>query len=228
MTGEDPIDVPYCDEDLRLIALLPHTLAVRFFQSVLEPVASGAGLRLFSDNPVRYVHPELQEERDYGPDIVLAGGSAGERTLAAHLRLVIEVVSTQDSRKERKDTVFTPSLNLANDVPEFALFFPDVWDSRSFELHVRDPNLRCYRPVAADAQGRWESSSVPGLAFVLLPRTEWREGRKLDGYWRGQRVADAEEARAELARQRQSAEEHERRAEALAAKLRALGIDPDA
>ena len=41
---------------------------------------------------------------------------------------MLEVVSTDDRRKERKDTVVMRALNEYNEVDEFVLYFPDIED----------------------------------------------------------------------------------------------------
>ncbi|MBI2377807.1 MAG: Uma2 family endonuclease [Deltaproteobacteria bacterium] len=253
--GTEPLDIPYCDEELRLIALEPHALAIRFF-STLDYVADATGLKLISDQPVRYERIDDVGEKDYGLDLALSKKVSSERQLASDLLLVLEVVSTQDSRKEKKDTIFNKVLNEQNGVPELYLFFPDGRDERSIVMYQLDERSHAYVSVVPDAEGRLVSRSVPGLSFVLLPRAQWRDGRKLELWFRGERLlptgeairrAQAEQARAEDEKARAEdekaraedekaraedekarAEDEKARADRLAAQLRALGVDPDA
>ncbi|MBI2375802.1 MAG: Uma2 family endonuclease [Deltaproteobacteria bacterium] len=254
VTGSEPIDVPYCDEELRLIALPPHNTAIHFFRYTLKALSERRGLAYLSDNPVTYVHPTEELERIYAPDVGLAREHDRSATNASDLCLVLEVVSTQDKRKELKDTVFNRALNEWNGVPEFGLFFPDRWDSRCFQLFSLDPSTGEYVEIQ-ESTGGWVSAAIPGLVFRRLPKSEWRDGLKLEvlengipipnpektqvAYHNALRVAEAAKQaeseatrRAEQEKQRaeqekQRAEQEKQRAERLAAKLRAAGIDPE-
>jgi len=237
----DPVDgIPYFDEELDVPQSRPHRVMVGEVMPVLASIAEEAGLTFLSDESIWYLHPETDEQRVYYGDCVLARVADVSRITAEDLVLVLEIVSTNDRRKELKDIHFQRLLNERNEVPEFALVFPDADDARA---------LRWFRLV----DGRYEehdvapgghvtSREIPELELRVLPREQWAPGKKIAVYFRGEhrpslageraRAEEArarlEEARARLEEARARPEEARARAERLAAQLRALGIEPDA
>lgn len=223
---------PYFDEELGVPQSKAHRVMVVETSAVLAAVAEEADLSYLSDEPIWYLHPETDEQKAYFGDCVLGHPVQTSRITAEDVLFVLEVVSTLDRRKELKDTRFQRLLNEYNAVPEFALAFPELEDARAltfcrlvdgeYQEHVLGPGAS----VA--------SASVPGLELRVLPREGWREGHKVDVYYRGQlrpRLA-AERERAEQERERaeqerERAEQERERAERLAARLRALGVEPD-
>lgn len=84
----------------------------------------------------------------------------------------------------------------------------------------RTPSDRAYQERVAAPESIIASESVPGLEFRVRPESAWRFGSKVDVFFQGQR-------RAPLAEERARAEQEKARADRLAERLRAAGIDPD-
>ncbi|MGE0787644.1 MAG: hypothetical protein AB7S26_18355 [Sandaracinaceae bacterium] len=237
---------PYYDEELGVPQSKAHRIMAVETSAVLAAVCREAGLSYLSDEPIWYLHPESDEQKAYFGDCVIGKPVDSARIVASDLLFVLEVVSTQDRRKELKDTRFQRLLNEYNAVPEFALAFPEPDDARAltfcrlvdgeYHEHVLGPGAR----VA--------SASVPGLELAVLAREQWSEGHKVDVYYRGERRprlageraraeqererAEQERERAEQERERaeqerERAEQERERADRLAERLRALGVDPD-
>jgi len=68
------------------------------------------------------------KQKQFYPDFLLARADTPKKVTADDLLFVLEVVSTDDRRKERKDTVVMRALNEYNEVDEFVLYFPDIED----------------------------------------------------------------------------------------------------
>lgn len=244
---ETPTGTPYFDEELGVPQKSPHRIMATETAAVMAELARELGLAFLSDEPIWYLHPETDEQRTFYGDCVLARIADTTSITAEAVLVAMEVGTTHDRRKELKDTRFQRLLNEYNRVPEFALLFPDLDDSRALTWCrlVGDQ----YEEHAVAPGGRVFSESVPGLELRVLPRERWTPGYKVDVYHQGvlrprlagerQRAeserqrAEAEHQRAEAERQRAEAEhkraEAEReRAERLAARLRELGIDPEA
>ena len=217
---------PYFDEELKVPQGREHRRTVYSLGPVLEMIAEEAGLPFLSDHPIWYLHPETDEQKTYYGDLVLARPVDVTRITAADLLMVIEVVTTTNRKKEVKDTVFQRAVNEYNGVPEFGLIFPDVDDGRSLSWFTLDEGSGRYIEVTLSPGSAIEPRALPGLEIRVMPRSEWRPGKKLELYYRGQRryYPDEDRARAEQADAR--AEKERRRAEELEAKLKELGIDP--
>ena len=224
---------PYFDEGLQVAQSTAHRIMAVELSGILATVAAEVELTYLSDEPIWYIPPEIEEQRAYYGDVVLAHGVDSMRITANDLLFVMEIVSTNDRRKELKDTVFKRFLNEYNDVPEFALAFPEVDDPRALvwcELvdgeyleHVVGPGAHV------------ESRTIPGLELKVLPRKDWRPGHKFDVFYRGELRAGyaeertrAEQEKARAEREKARAEREKARAEALARRLRELGVDPEA
>ena len=247
--------IPYFDEELQLPASEAHRTAVFELGTILETLATESGLRFASDHPIWYFHPETDEQRWFCGDLVITRPVEVIRITAEDLLVVIEVVSTQDRRKEIKDSVFQRAVNEYNGVPEFGLLFPDVGDGRSLVWFTLDQKTGRYDEVSLSPGGEVEVAGLPGVTLRVKPVADWEPGRKLEVRFNGKlqrplrqereraeaerERAEAEHERAEAERERAEAEreraeaEHERaeaereRAERLAEKLRSMGIDPD-
>lgn len=200
--------------------------------SILAAVAEEAGFRFLSDQPIWYLDPDTDLQRAYYGDWVIAERVRPERITARDLKLVIEVVSTNDRRKEIKDTGFQRVLNEYNRVPEFGLVFPEGDDSRALRWFTLEGDH--YREITVSAGGELHVEGVPGLVLRVRPQRDWSEGGKIDVLYRGklrpplvQERARAEAERARADEEAARADEERARAERLAARLRALGIDPD-
>lgn len=213
------------DEKLNVAQSAAHRIMVGETIPILASIAEESGLLFLSDEPIWYLHPETDEQKPYYGDLVLARAVDRARITASDLLIAIEVVSTYDRRKELKDTQFQRLLNVYNDVPEFALVFPELEDARALTWHRLVDGQ--YQEQAVAPGGRVMSSAVPGLELVVLPRERWASGYKLEVYYGGElrpRLAgERERAQKEKAR----AEKEKERADRLAERLRALGIDPD-
>ncbi len=237
---EEPVGIPYFDEELGVPQNTAHRIMVSETAPIFASIAREAGLRFLSDEPIWYIHPENDEQRAFYGDCVLAEGDDTKTLTAQKVLLAMEVVTTHDRRKELKDTRFQKLLNEYNGVSEFALIFPDLDDPRALTwCRLVDQQ---YEEHAIAPGGSVASRAVPGLELRVLPRDQWRAGHKLEVYYQGvhrPRLA-GERERAEQARQqaeqereraqqeRERAQQERERAERLAARLRELGLDPDA
>lgn len=210
--------IPYFDRELGVPQSRSHQQMVSETGAVLAAVARDAGLLFLSDHPIWYEHPETDEQLAYYGDWVFAVGE--ERTITADgLLVVVEVVTIGDRRKEVKDTGFQRLLNEYNGVPEFGLVFPELEDSRALTwCRLEDGR---YTELDVASGGRIAVRGVPGLELEVKQRAQWTDGDKIDVWYRG-------EHRPRLAGERARAEEERARADRLAAKLRELGLDPEA
>jgi hypothetical protein len=245
--------IPYYDEELQVAQSTPHRIMVGESLPIFAALAEEAGLLFLSDEPIWYLHPETDEQRAYFGDSVFARPVDHMRVTAEDLLLSIEVVSTNDRRKELKDTRFQRLLNEYNEVPEFALVFPDLDDPRALSwFRLVDGE---YDEQVIAAGGAVTSQTVTGLELRVRPREQWAPGYKLDIYYRGElrprllgerARADEERARADEERiraneeraradeeraradeERARADEERARAARLARRLAELGLDPD-
>jgi Uma2 family endonuclease len=233
--------IPYYDEDLQVPQGPPHQRAVFELGTVLEAIAEELGLTFTSDHPIWFFDPETgRQRRSYG-DIVIARETETKSMTAEDILVLIEVVSTNDRRKEIKDTVFQRGLNESNGVPEFGLVFPDASDSRSLIWYRLNPETGRYDELSLSPGSEVEARGVEGLRLRVKPSGDWKDGRKIEVLFRnelrlpvqGERErAEQERERAEQERERaeqerERADQQRERADKLAAKLRAMGIDPD-
>ena len=222
---------PFFDEDLQVGHLKPHRIMATETAPILDAISDEAGILFLCDEPIWFLHPETDEQKVFYGDLVLARPVDRMRITSADLLLVIEVVSTNDRRKELKDTRFQRLLNEYNGVPEFALVFPDVEDPRALTWFRLVDGEYAEEVIAPGASA--SSSAVPGLELRVRPRDAWAPGTKIDVLYRGElrpRLA-AERARADEAQARADeaqarADQAQARADALEARLRELGIDP--
>jgi Uma2 family endonuclease len=209
---------PYFDEDLQVGQSTAHSIMTSESAPILRSIAEEAGILFLSDEPIWYLHPETDEQKAYYGDFVLARAVDPMRITSSDLLVVIEVVSTNDRRKELKDTRFQRLLNEYNGVPEFALVFPELDDARALTW-LRLVDGEYVQEVIAPGASAC-SSTVPGLELRVRPRDGWAPGYKIDVLYRG-------EPRPRLAAERARAEREKARADALEARLRELGVDPD-
>ncbi len=202
----DPVDDrPYYDVDLDVPHSHAHMAMVTDLASIFRTLAQEVGLVLMSDNPVWFFDPRDDHQRVSFPDLVLLAPETDvTRATAEQALFAGEVVSTRDRRKELKDTGYQSVLCAYNEVPEFALFFPEADDGRALTYHRLVGGQ--YEPLVVGPGGMFESSSIPGLALRVLPKAEWRPGRKVEVLYRG-------EVRHPLAEERQRAESERQRAE---------------
>ena len=231
---------PYFDEDLHVGQSTAHRVMTSETAPILAAIADEAGILFLSDEPIWYLHPETDEQKVYYGDFVLARPVDRMRITSSDLLLVVEVVSTNDRRKELKDTRFQRLLNEYNGVTEFALVFPEVDDLRALTWFRLVDGEYVEEVIAPGASAL--SSMVPGLELRVRPRDAWTPGYKLDVFYAGkprarlateraraereQARAEREQARAE--REQERAEREQTRADRLEARLRELGLDPDA
>lgn len=223
---------PYFDNELGVPQTTAHRIMAVESGAVLAAIAKDAGLSYLSDEPIWYLHPETDEQKAFYGDCVIGKAVDTMRITAADVLLVIEVVSTNDRRKELKDTRFQRLLNEYNAVPELGLAFPEVDDPRALTwCRLRDGE---YEEHVVGSGGIVRSEAVPGLELRVLPRERWEPGHKIELWYRGElrprlagERARAQEARARADEERARADEERARAERLAAHLRELGVDPD-
>jgi len=215
---EEPSGIPYFDEELGVPQNTAHRIMVSDAATILASIAKEADLAFLSDEPIWYLHPESDVQRTFYGDCVLARKTDTRTIIADSVLLAIEVVSTQDRRKELKDTRFQRLLNEYNGVAEFALLFPDLGDARAltwcqlvagqYEEHIVAPG------------GRVSSQAVPGLELRVVPLADWTPGYKIEVFYRGEHRprllgerARAEQARTEAEQARTEAEQARTEAE---------------
>ena len=245
--------IPFYDEELQVAQNDAHRIMAFDFGTIFGAIAQEARLGFLADQPIWYLEPDTNVQKAFYGDCVLSGAVDSLRITATSLLLVLEVVSTQERRKELKDTVFQRALNEYNKVPEFVMVFPELDDARA--LTVCRLVAGAYQEHVVTCGGSMVSTSVPGLELRVRPRATWERGRKIDIYYRGElrlpldqeRLraerekasakrekasakrerdrADEEKARADEEKAR--ADEEKARANRLAEMLRALGIDPN-
>ncbi|MBI4822518.1 MAG: Uma2 family endonuclease [Deltaproteobacteria bacterium] len=195
----DP-EIMYYDAELDVPGSQQHNATADKLAEASETIAKRRSLHVLRDNPIWYFDPDSGAQKAFYGDAGLARTDDAETVVADQLLIMVEVVSTNDIRRERKDTLQQKRLNEANEVPEFALLFPELGDPRAFELYRLDENGK-YELVPPDANGRIESATVPGLSFRVLPASKWRaRGFKVEVYDRAELLVDAHTAR--LAKQR--------------------------
>ncbi len=241
-------DRPWYDTELDVAQSPAHAAMVIDLASILGALGEELSLTVLSDASVWFINPGTDEQQVCFPDLsVLRPDTEVKRATAEEALFIGEVVSTRDRRKEIKDTRFQTAFCEYNDVPEFALFFPELDDPRALTWFRMVDGL--YEEVTIAPGGEVESTSIPGLGFRVLPHEAWRPGRKVDVVYRGElrlpvagERARAEEERARAEEERARAEEERARAERLEseldaakaredelkARLRAAGLDPDA
>jgi hypothetical protein len=202
---------PFFDEDLQVPQSPAHRIMVYETGSIVDVVAQEAGLRFASDEPIWYLDPDQDVQRAYYGDWVIARDVPMERVTAHDLVVVLEVVSTNDRRKEIKDTVFQRALNEYNGVPEFGLVFPDADDPRALQWFTLVEGR--YHELTVSAGGQVEVAGVPGLVFRVRPQERWTDGRKLDVLYRGELRHPLPEAYAQAEAEKARAEEEKARAE---------------
>lgn len=234
-------DRPYYDVDLDVPHSRAHMAMISDLSSIFRVLSEELGLCTLSDNSVWFMDPRDDAQRVSFPDLVLLEPDTdASRATAEDALFVGEVVSTEDRRKEVKDTAYQLALCEYNEVPEFALFFPEVGDARALTFHRLVQGR--YDALVVSPGATVVSNSVPGLALRVLPKALWRPGRKVEVFYRGEvrHPLDEERLRAEREHQRaeeerQRAEDERQRADALAARLEqaeallarlgALGVD---
>lgn len=206
---------PFFDEDLQVAQSTGHRVMVYETGSIIDAVAREAGLEFASDEPCWYLDPDRNVQRTYYGDWVVARESEAERRIADDLLLVIEIVSTNDRRKEIKDTVFQRALNEFNRVPEFGLVFPELDDPRALQWFTLEGGR--YTELTIAAEGEVAVAGVPGLTIRVRPRERWEPGRKLDIFYRGELRVPLVDAYVQIAEERARAESERFRADEAAA-----------
>ncbi|GMV43519.1 MAG: hypothetical protein AMXMBFR64_52350 [Myxococcales bacterium] len=208
--------IPYFDEALQVPQSTAHELMIGETTTILRAIAREAGLIFLSDHPIWYIHPETMEQRAYYGDCVFARPVDRNRITSEDLLLVIEIVSTNDPRKETKDIHFQRYLNEFSQVPEFALVFPDLDDARSLVWCELSGERYEHHDLAPG--GSVQSRSVPGLELRVLPRDQWENGHKLDIWYQGEQRPRLAVERARGLEQKSRAEQEAARAEHEAAR----------
>jgi len=189
---------------------------------------------------VYYSQTELRRRAFRGPDFFLVTGVSREPRNSwvvwaeggRYPDLIIELLSTSTARVDREDKKALYQ-NIFR-TPEYFWFSPDTAEFAGF--HLVDQQ---YSPIEPDDRGHLYSR-VLGLSLGvwhgrlryfrpdggMLPTMAEAIQAEAQRAAAASQRAEAESQRAEAASQR--AETESQRAEVLAAKLRALGIDPDA
>src|SRR5688572_28354188 len=120
----------FYDDELDVPGSKAHNRTGHRLGTLLCMLAERMDLELLSDNPIWYIDPRTGKQKAFYGDLVFARTSDAESVTANELLLAIEILSTNDSRREKKDTVFQRELNEHNSVPEFGLLFPELDDER--------------------------------------------------------------------------------------------------
>ncbi len=249
-----PCNHAWYDAELDMPHSPAHMAMVFALGSVFRVLAEELELSFLCDNPMWVLDLEREAPKVVYPDLVLLGpGSDVARASAEDALWVAEVVSIERKVKELKDSVLQRARCELAGVPEFALFYPEPSDGRalSFSRLVNGT----YETLEISPGASVASTSIPGLELRVRPKETWRPGQKIDILFRGEprlplsrerARAEAERQRAEDERQRAEAaevraaaeagkaaalasrlDEARRQQQALLAKLRARGIDPD-
>lgn len=232
-------EIPYYDEEFDLMQGDPHKDAISLFLPVFEYIASEIGKKFLSDQPAWYINPDTKEQNRAAGDIVLSKQFDASITTASDLEFVLEIVTTNHKKKEKKDTEKMYIWNEYNEVSEFCLYFPDMEDKRVLWLY----NIKngVYQKTKPDKNGMLCSKVVPGLCFRELPKEKWKSGKKIELWFQGEEIfglgterllrkqAEIAKVESEIAKQKEQKRREiaENRANALAEKLKALGINPD-
>lgn len=187
-------------------------------------------------NAFVYFSPDQVKTEDYrGPDVFVALGVDGTRQRKGWVvweeggkvpDVVIELLSesTATFDKTQKKEIYRTKLH----APEYYWFDPFGDDLAGFVLLGDD-----YVPLVPDERGRLVSRAC-GLALARwegLHRNDyavWLRWETLDGQLLPTSFEAAEQEHQRAEQEHQRAEQERQRAEKLAAKLRALGIDPTA
>ncbi len=194
---ESMVGIPFYDEEFGLPQSDAHFATVLSLGNMLRRVAGLAGLREVGDYPTWYWLPDQGRQQALHPDLALSRNHAIEALTATDLVLVVEIVTTKDARKERKDTIRMRQLNEYHGVPEFLMVYPEPEDERSLRWCRHDPGSGQYRELDWPADRRYRSEAVPGLEIEVLPRAEWTLGHKLRCHYCGEVLREAEEEAAE-------------------------------
>jgi hypothetical protein len=205
-----------------------------------EPIADRVGLemgfRLALPGKVTIRRPDYGVVRHDNP-VPLTGAARSYRGL---FDLCIEGVSTSSRVMRERDTVVKKTEYAAAGVREYYLLHPSPRLRQFYQLNAQG----VYEPLPVGPEGVVRSTVLPGFQWRLadLERRPPLERLSGDPVYRGyvwlkyqqqQALTEQERQRAEQERQRaeqerQRAEQERQRAERLHARLRALGVDPDA
>ena len=182
----------FYDDELDVAGGVEHNHAGYYLADCLRRVAIGSRMEWLVDNPVWYWEDEsCKKQKVFYNDLALAQTQDAHRVTADELSLVVEVVTTTEKRKEKKDTVTSKARNEFHGVREFVLYYPNADDERSLVWHVHDG--KAYQVVSPDAEGCYASVSLPGVVVRVLPLPERRGCEKVDVYYHGRRLARAAE-----------------------------------
>ena len=189
----------FYDDELDVASGLEHARAVHYLADCLYRVAQRSGLECLVDNPVWYwSDPSCRLQQSYFSDICLLCSDDPYRATADEVILVMEVVTTTDARKERKDTVISKERNARHGVREFVLYYPGPDDGRSLVWFRLESKSGRYREVPPGKGGIYRSTSVPGLKMRVLPREEWRGCIKVEVCFKSRRLESSDELEAKF------------------------------
>lgn len=225
-------DLPY--EDDQNTETFWHVLQAELLRQVLEILWAGRDRFFIGGDQFLYFSAEQLLTQDFrGPDFYLAldvekrmrkswvvwqEGKAPD--------LIIELLSRRTARNDRttKKQVYQDQVR----VPEYYWYDPEADELAGFAL--RD---RVYEPIVPDERGRLVSPLL-GLALARWrgPYSGWEElwirWETLEGELLPTHAELAASAQAAAEQEAQRAEREASRVAALEARLRELGVDPDA
>lgn len=179
-------EIPYYDEEFDLMQGDPHKEAISLILPVFEYIAKETKKKFLSDQPAWYIDPYTKKQKRAASDIALSKQFNASITTAKDLEFVLEVVTTSDKRKEKKDTDRMYHWNEYNEVSEFCLYFPDVGDSRVLWLFGYENGL--YKKIKPDKKGMLCSKIISGLCFRELPPDNWTSGKKIELWFKGEEI----------------------------------------
>ncbi|MCB1191311.1 MAG: Uma2 family endonuclease [Leptospiraceae bacterium] len=231
--------IPYYDEELGLMQGEAHKRAIIKYAPCFEWIEEKLDLRFLSDQPIWFYNPQKGKQVGIAGDLVLAKQVDVSKITAESILFYMEVVSTDDPRRENRDTIEKKPLCEYNGVPEFGLYFPDLKDERIFQLYRLVNGV--YHPVMENESGKWCSEMIEGLCIERLTEDEWKEGVKIQIWFGDEKLlgyAQEVERRKQSEKEKEEAEskwgdaeiarwEAEKKVKALSDKLKALGINPE-
>ena len=180
--------IPYYDEELELMQGEAHKRAIAKYLPCFEWIEGKLDLSFLSDQPIWFYNPKKGKQEALAGDLVLAKKSDVSKITAESILFYMEVVSTDDPRRERRDTLEKKPLCEYNEVPEFGLYFPDLKDARVFELYRLVNGV--YYPVSENQYGIWCSEMIEGLCIERLTEDEWKEGIKIRIWYGDENLLD--------------------------------------
>ncbi len=188
---------------------------------VAKKVFTDFGFRLAVPGSILIRKPDIGVVLDSNPD----GLEKKDRTFSGIFDLCVELISDQTPKDIKRDTVDKKREYGAAGVREYYIL-----DAGGIHTaFYRRDRAGKYRHIPPDKNGVIRSDVLPGFQFRIsdLRRQPRLEDMADDEVYRDFVLLRYQAAKQGMEAERRRAEQAEKRAEKLAAKLRALGISPD-